>query len=154
MRSRKSASVSTTSTAPRTNTSTRCGVDRALLPTPGDWIALYEKDYLRPIQERVNYLLIWELDGSTVGFSSADRIVYGDQAFMHLHILNQENRKQGLGVAFVRESARVYFNALGLERLFCEPNAFNVAPNRALQGAGFPVPLTHEAQPSPINYHK
>ncbi|HLX77551.1 MAG TPA: GNAT family protein [Acidimicrobiales bacterium] len=128
------------------------GVDRAQLPTPEDWFALYKEDYLRPIEERVNYQLIWEIDGSVVGFSSADRIVYGQYAFMHLHILDQENRKQGLGVEFVRESARLYFEALALERLFCEPNAFNVAPNRTLQRAGFRYLFTHEAQPSPINY--
>lgn len=127
------------------------GVDRALLPTPEEWYAWYAEDYLRPIDERVNYQLIWELDGSTVGFSSTDRILYGDQAFMHLHILKSGDRKRGLGVEFVRESARIYFHVLKLQRLFCEPNAFNVAPNRTLQRAGFRYLFTHDAQPSSIN---
>ncbi len=71
---------------------------------------------------------------------------------MHLHILNPEFRHKGLGTAFVRESARQYFRALELERLYCEPNAFNSAPNRTLQRAGFRYLFTHEAQPSPMNF--
>ena len=96
--------------------------------------------------------LIWELDGRAVGFSSADRIVFGEEAFMHLHIVSPELRHQGFGTQYVKESARHYFQTLQLKRLYCEPNAFNVAPNRTLQRAGFRYLFTHEAQPSPINF--
>ncbi len=128
------------------------GVDRALLPTRDDWFAFHEEDYRRPMEDRLNYSLIWELNCRIVGFSSTDRITFGNEAFMHLHILDPANRRQGLGVQFVKESARVYFDVLQLEQLFCEPNAFNVAPNRTLQAAGFRYLFTHEAQPGPINY--
>ena len=64
------------------------GVDRALLPTRDAWRAFYEEDFARPVRDRTNYLLVWEREGSMVGFSSADRIVVGKEAFMHLHILN------------------------------------------------------------------
>lgn len=128
------------------------GVDRARLPTRQAWRALYAEDYARPIRERANYLLAWELEGRQVGFSSADRIDFGKEAYMHLHILEPARRREGLGAEFVKLSARVYFHALELERLFSEPNAFNVAPNRTLQRAGFRYLFTHEAQPSPINF--
>jgi RimJ/RimL family protein N-acetyltransferase len=127
------------------------GVDRALLPTRAAWRQFYAEDYARPLRERESYSLIWELDGEVVGFSSVDRIHFGSEAFMHLHILNPAQRKEGLGAKFVRESAAIYFRVLELERLFCEPNAFNVAPNRTLQRVGFRYLFTHEAQPSPIN---
>lgn len=71
---------------------------------------------------------------------------------MHLHILTSTHRHGGLGAALVTESAPIYFRVLELERLFCEPNAFNVAPNRTLQRAGFRYLFTHRAQPSPINF--
>lgn len=128
------------------------GVDRALLPTREAWNAFYEEDYARPIQDRVNFSLVWELDGQTVGFSSVANIVFGKQAFMHLHILDPVQRRNGLGVEFVKESAKIYFEVLELEQLFCEPNAFNVAPNRTLQRAGFRYLFTHETTPSPINF--
>jgi RimJ/RimL family protein N-acetyltransferase len=130
----------------------RLGVDRALLPTREAWRAMYEEDYARPIRERVNYSLVWELDEQPVGFSSADHIVFGNEAFMHLHILNPRQRRAGLGAEFVKKSTRVCFQVLELERLFSEPNAFNVAPNRALQRAGFSYLFTHETTPGPINF--
>jgi hypothetical protein len=47
---------------------------------------------------------------------------------------------------------RNHLRVLESERLFCEPNAFNVAPNRTLQRAGFHYLFTHEARPRPINF--
>src|ERR1035441_8275498 len=69
------------------------GVDRALLPTPEAWWKSYEEDYARPIRERLIYSLVWELDGQAVGFSSTDQIVFGETAFMHLHILRLAQRR-------------------------------------------------------------
>lgn len=127
------------------------GINRALLPTRQAWRTFYEEDDERPIEERHNYSLVWELDGQPVGFSSTDRITFGDEAFMHLHVLEPSNRRGGLGTEFVTQSAATYFRDLELKRLFCEPHAFNVAPNRTLQRAGFSYLFTHEATPSSIN---
>jgi RimJ/RimL family protein N-acetyltransferase len=128
------------------------GVDRTLLPTREAWRAFYEEDYGRPIRDRLNYSLVWQLDGKVVGFSSTDRIDFGNEAFMHLHVVEAGLRSNGLGTQFVRLSAQAYFTSLELQRLFCEPNAFNIAPNRTLQRAGFRYLFTHEAQPSSINF--
>lgn len=51
----------------------------------------------------------------------------------------------------MRLSVDEYFRALGLKRLFCQPNAYNVAPNRALQRAGFRYVLSAAMQPTVIN---
>src|SRR5437867_3755965 len=75
----------------------KLGVDRALLPSREDWLANYEEDFARPIAERATYNLAWELDGRLVGFSSTDKIDFGEQAFMHLHIVREPNRRRGLG---------------------------------------------------------
>ena len=129
------------------------GVDRALLPTPAAWRDAYERDFARPIEERDSFCLVWELDEVVVGFSSTDQITFGEQAFMHLHILDRGHRRSGMGTVFVRMSALVYFEALHLTRLFCQPNAFNVAPNRTLQRAGFRYDFTRDGMaPSSINF--
>lgn len=128
------------------------GVERTLLPSRAAWHAFYEADYARPVPERENYSLVWELDDEVVGFSSTDQIVFGDQAFMHLHILDAVHRRSGMGTEFVRQSAAAYFRALELQTLYCQPNAFNVAPNRTLQRAGFRYLFTKELTPSPINF--
>ena len=128
------------------------GVDRSLLPARQAWRAFYREDYARPIRERANYSLVWQHNGQVVGLSSTDRIEFGNEAFMHLHIVEAGLRSAGLGTQFVKLSAHAYFEALELNRLFCEPNAFNIAPNRTLQRAGFRYLFTHEAQPSSINF--
>jgi RimJ/RimL family protein N-acetyltransferase len=130
------------------------GVDPTRLPTRQDWRAWYVAEYRKPIQERSTLLVIWELEGAVVGFSTADKIVYGEQAHMHLHIVDPQRRGSGVGAACVRETAGLYFNALALSRLYCEPNAFNVAPNRTLQSAGFRYVKTYNTVPGPLNYHQ
>jgi RimJ/RimL family protein N-acetyltransferase len=132
----------------------KLGVDRASLPTREAWQSAYAADLALPISDRDGVALIWELDGVIVGFSSADRIAYGEEAFMHLHIISPELRHRGFGAEFVKESARCYFQLLQLERLYCEPNAFNIAPNRTLQRAGFRYLFTHEAKPGPLNFRQ
>lgn len=128
------------------------GVDRGLLPSRAAWREFYEADYARPVQDRDSYLLAWELDSQIVGFSSTDQITFGEQAFMHLHILETHHRRSGMGTQFVRQSTAIYFQVLELQRLYCQPNAFNVAPNRACQRAGFRYVLTEQMTPSPINF--
>jgi RimJ/RimL family protein N-acetyltransferase len=133
---------------------TSLGVDRKLLPNPATWRAFHERDCELPPAERENYALLWELDDHPVGFSSLDRIVFGAQAFMHLHIVDESSRRRGLGTEFVKKSADVYFQIFDLERLYCEPNALNVAPNRTLQRAGFTYLFSHETVPGPINFRQ
>jgi len=128
------------------------GVDRARIPSRADWHAFYQRDYARPVDERLAYSLVWLLADEVVGFSSVDQITFGVDAYMHLHILSPTRRRAGMGTEFVRRSTAIYFQTLELQRLFCQPNAFNVAPNRTLQRAGFRYVRTYEATPSPINF--
>jgi RimJ/RimL family protein N-acetyltransferase len=130
------------------------GVDPTRLPTPEAWLDRYRREYTLPINQRATLLVIWLSCDQPIGFSTSDKIVYGDRAHMHLHIVNPDNRRNGVGVACVRKSADIYFERLKLKSLFCEPNAFNVAPNRTLQKAGFKYIKTHMTVPGPLNYHQ
>jgi RimJ/RimL family protein N-acetyltransferase len=132
----------------------RLGVDRARLPDPADWEAGFAANLKLPIEQRSEYGVVWELDGVLVGFSTADQIQIGADAHMHLHIVDPQRRSAGLGTAFVRLTAAHYCQVLRLERLFCEPNAFNTAPNRTLQSAGFRYVRTRECRPNPINTYQ
>ena len=128
------------------------GVDRALLPAPAEWHASFDEDVVRPLDQRRSFGLVWEADGRPAGFSAIDHIAFGQEAFMHLHVLDPHERRRGLGTAFVQLSVPVYFEVFGLHRLYCEPNALNVAPNRTLQRAGFRYLFTHETTPGPLNF--
>lgn len=130
------------------------GVDPTRLPNHTDWQARYAAEYAKPLKERSTLLVIWELDGVPVGFSTSDRIVYGEEAHMHLHVVDPTRRGAGIGSEALRETVDIYFAALALKRLFCEPSAFNVAPNRTLQSVGFRYVKTYNTVPGPLNYHQ
>lgn len=130
------------------------GVDPTRLPDPEAWRRRFQAELMKPVEERANVLVSWLMEGQPIGFSTADKIVYGEHANMHLHVTQRELRKQGLGVECVRRSVDLYFRELRLKRLFCEPNAFNVAPNRTLQRAGFSYLKSHMTVPGPLNFHQ
>ena len=130
------------------------GVDPSRLPARDAWRQRYEADYALPRQDRATMLVAWLLDGVAVGYSSADKIVFGERANIHLHVLDPERRNGGLGVEAVRQTVELYFETLKLRSLFCEPNAFNVAPNRTVQKAGFKYVKTHMTVPGPLNFHQ
>lgn len=78
-------------------------------------------------------------------------MVFGDLAYMHLHLLHAQDRRRGYGTEFVRQSAATYVEQFALERLYCEPHAFNTAPNRTLQAAGFRYVSTQRTTPGALN---
>ena len=130
------------------------GVDPSRLPTRAAWRERYERDFALPVEKRSGFLTIWLRDNSPIGFSTTDKIVIGERANMHLHVIEPDKRNSGVGAQCVRQSVEIYFDTLKLKRLFCEPNAFNVAPNRTLQKAGFKYLKTHMTVPGPLNYHQ
>jgi RimJ/RimL family protein N-acetyltransferase len=130
------------------------GVDPTRLPTPESWRERFRREHARLIEQRTWIGVIWLLDDQPIGFSTTDKIAYAEQANMHLHVIDPERRNRGYGVECVRRSVDNYFERLKLKRLFCEPNAFNVAPNRTLQKAGFKYLKTYMTVPGPLNYHQ
>ncbi|MGJ4949477.1 GNAT family N-acetyltransferase [Bradyrhizobium sp. HKCCYLS20291] len=130
------------------------GIDPTRMPTVPAWRLLYTALYDAPPAERAVLLLVWQLDGRPIGFSSCDRIVRGSHANMHLHVTAPELRGRGLGTECIRRSLALYFDRLQLKQLFCEPNAYNTAPNRALQKAGFRYLKTYKTVPGPMNYRQ
>ena len=130
------------------------GVDPSRIPPRAQWKARIEHLFGLPLEQRHTFLVIWEENGQPVGFSSADKIRFGEDAYMHLHIVQPERRQQGHGAFFVKQTAQIYFEMLQIQRLFCEPYAFNVAPNRTLQRAGFKYIKTHETVPGWMNFHQ
>lgn len=130
------------------------GVDPTRLPDREAWRRRYEQDFAQAIEARRSFLVLWQLDGATLGFSTVDKIRFGEEAYMHLHVVQAAARAAGYGSAAVRQSVDLYFEVLRLKRLFCQPNAFNVAPNRALQRAGFKYLRTYNTVPGPLNYHQ
>jgi RimJ/RimL family protein N-acetyltransferase len=130
------------------------GVDPTRFPPEGIWRDRMQNQIELPVERRAAVLVLWLSDDKPVGFSTADKITFGEQASMHLHVTDPDRRHSGIGAACVRLSVDLYFERLKLKRLFCEPHAFNVAPNRTLQKAGFKYQKTHMTVPGPLNFHQ
>ena len=96
---------------------TRLGVERSLLPNPGEWLARFASNLALPLQQRPEYGVGWKLDDTLVGFSTADQIQFGVEAHMHLHTVDPERRAAGLGSRFVRLTPLHYCEVLRLARL-------------------------------------
>jgi len=130
------------------------GVDPTRFPPAAVWRERIRREAALPIEQRAVVLVIWLLADKPIGFSTSDKIRFGEQANMHLHVIDPDRRNRGVGTECVRRSVDLYFDRLQLKRLFCEPHAFNIAPNRTLQRAGFKYLKTHMTVPGPFNYHQ
>ena len=132
----------------------RLGIDRSKLPEPGPWNSLLREDFERPVGGRRWHYVAWELEGVAIGHSNIGDIERGSHGYMHLHIWRADLRAKGLGRAFVLGSVRRYFELLDIETVYCQPSAFNGAPNRALAAAGFAYLETYETVPGWLNHRQ
>ncbi len=128
------------------------GVEPGKLPRADAWRRIVLEDLERPLEHRKFYYLLWQIDGAPVGQSNINKIVYGKEAYMHLHLWGQEQRQRGHGTYFIRKSISRYFEKFQLQNLYCEPYALNQAPNKTLPKAGFEFIETYETTPGWINF--
>ncbi|HYC83816.1 MAG TPA: GNAT family N-acetyltransferase [Chryseosolibacter sp.] len=130
------------------------GVDKRKLPEREKWLAILHKNYAAPIPQTQFYYLIWLLNDRAVGHSNINKIAYGQEAFMHMHAWQKDNRRRGLGSEFIKLCIPQYFWNFRLQTLYCEPYAHNPAPNRILEKTGFTLVRTYETVPGWINFHQ
>ena len=77
---------------------------------------------------------------------------FGKEAYMHLHVWPATFRQKGMGLTFFKRPIPLYFESFQLERLFCEPKASNLPPNKTLPKLGFELEAEIEKMPGWINY--
>ena len=130
------------------------GADIAKLPKREEWRQLLAEDFQKPPEEKEFFYVIWQMNGVPVGHSNINKILFEEEAYMHLHIWSAENRKAGAGVQLVQQSLPYYFSIFKLKNLYCEPYAFNAAPNKALAKVGFDFIKQYETTPGWINFHQ
>jgi len=130
------------------------GVDPSRLLPPPTWYARLESEFALPVEQKQYYAVVWLQDDRAIGYSSCDKILFGERANMHLHVIPPEHRNLGIGRECVRKSVAIYFRQFRLKELFCQPHALNVPPHRTLQAAGFKYVKTYMTVPGPINFHQ
>lgn len=130
------------------------GVDLNKIPSHEQWIDMLSEQLQQPYEEKKSYCTIWEIDGQAVGHSNVNKIVFGEEAYMHLHLWKSAVRRAGAGTALVRMSLPWFFHHLQLKVLYCEPYALNPAPNKTLEKVGFEFVKTYTTTPGWINFEQ
>lgn len=127
------------------------GVDSSKLPEREKWLQLLSDEYNQPFERKKFYYVIWLLNNTPIGHSNINKIIFGEEAYMHLHIWDTQRRQKGAGVEFIKMSLPYYFDKFRLKRLYCEPSASNHAPNKTLEKSGFEFVKKYETMPGWIN---
>jgi RimJ/RimL family protein N-acetyltransferase len=130
------------------------GVDIARIPDKGKWEEMLLEQLSQPIEEKKSYCIIWQVDNKAVGHSNVNKIIFGEEAYMHLHIWDSSNRKKGFGIEFMKMTLPYFFKSLRLKKLYCEPFALNPAPNKALEKVGFEFVKEYTTIPGWLNFEQ
>ena len=130
------------------------GVDVTKLPTKVEWINILSEQLHQSYKEKKSYCIIWQVNGKQVGHSNVNRIIFGQDAFMHLHIWTHEIRRKGYGEKFIKKTLPYFFDNLHLKKLYCEPYALNAAPNNTLKKVGFEFVKEYVTIPGWLNFEQ
>ncbi|MEW6469990.1 MAG: GNAT family protein [Bacteroidota bacterium] len=130
------------------------GVDVSKMPSAGAWRNMLLDQLNTPVEKKQSYCMIWLEDNQPVGHSNVNKIIFGQEAYMHLHLWSPDTRKKGMGLAFVQLTLPHFFEKLRLQKICCEPYALNPAPNRVLEKAGFAFIKSYVTTPGWINFEQ
>lgn len=130
------------------------GVDLSKIPTEPEWKAMLLKQIQTPIEQKQSYCMIWLVNGQPIGHSNVNKIIFGQEAYMHLHIWEPAIRNKGYGSRFIEMTVPHFFNNLQLKTLYCGPYALNPAPNHTLAKAGFTFVKEYTTVPGSINFEQ
>lgn len=130
------------------------GVDRSKILPRERWLERLLPDLKRPEPQKHTYYLSWRFEGVPIGHSNVNQIVYGAQAFVHLHLWDAARRRNGWGSSLFQRSLQVFISQLRLRRVICEPYAANPAPSRVLATAGFQLIRRYRTTPGIMNFEQ
>jgi RimJ/RimL family protein N-acetyltransferase len=130
------------------------GVDLSKMPTREQWQEMLDHQISQPYREKLSYCIIWLLNNEAIGHSNINRIIFGEEAYMHLHIWKNDNRIKGLGLQLVKMTLPYFFKNMELKKICCEPYALNPAPNRIIEKIGFDFIKEYVTVPGWINFEQ
>lgn len=130
------------------------GVDVLKMPVREEWINMLTQQLHQSYNEKQSYCMVWLVDDVPVGHSNVNKIIFGQEAYMHLHLWNAPVRQKGMGAAFVKMCLPYFFNNLQLQTLYCEPYALNPAPNKTLEKVGFEFVKKYTTVPGWLNFEQ
>jgi RimJ/RimL family protein N-acetyltransferase len=130
------------------------GVDLNKIPSSEALQEMLSTQLEQSYAEKQSYCIIWLLNGEAIGHCNVNKILFGKEAFMHLHIWNEETRKKGYGTDYIKKTLPFFFNSLQLKVLYCEPYALNPSPNKTLERLGFDFVKKYITIPGSLNFEQ
>lgn len=130
------------------------GADIKKIPLKDQWMEMLMQQINQSYEEKESYCTIWLINEKPVGHCNVNEIIYGKEAYMHLHLWNTETRKKGAGTEFVKKSIIFFFKNLLLKSLYSEPYALNSAPNKVLEKTGFRFVKEYRTTPGYLNFEQ
>ena len=130
------------------------GVDPSKIPGKEEWRTMLMEQIHAPLEEKKSFCIIWQLDNIPSGHSNINKISFGQEAYMHLHLWNNETRRKGVGAALVKMTLPWFFEKYQLKKLYCEPYALNTPPNKTLEKLGFEFIKEYITTPGWINFEQ
>ena len=129
----------------------RMGIKKELLPEKSKWTQLLQEDFSKlPVDKQFAYV-VWCDSEKIIGHCNINKIIYGEEAYVHLHIWDIKNRVGGAGTHLFQLSIEYFAENFNLKYLFCEPKSDNIAPNKTLVKLGFKFLKQYETVPGWIN---
>lgn len=113
------------------------GVDTTIPFSKESFLQRMRDQFKLPIDKKNAFCVIWLLDDIPIGHNNTNPTIFGDSAYMHLHIWYAEHKGKGLGYQFLQKSIPEIMDSLELNTLFCQPYALNPGPNKTLEKLGF-----------------
>ena len=130
------------------------GVDLSKLPTRNEWEQMLNEQINQSYEEKKSYCIIWLVNDEAIGHCNVNRIIFGDEAYLHLHIWKPNNRTKGMGLQFVKMTLPWFFEKIELKKICCEPYTLNPAPNKTMEKLGFDFIKEYVTVPGWINFEQ
>ena len=130
------------------------GVDLNKMPDRTQWRHMLSEQLSASYENKNSYCIIWLIDNVAMGHCNVNKIIFGKEAYMHLHIWNASSRNIGLGMEFIKMTLPYFFENLKLKKIFCEPYALNPSPNNLLRKFGFQFVRKQTTIPGYINFEQ
>lgn len=130
------------------------GADITKVPAREDWMKMLSAQLHQSYEEKQSYCIVWRENDRPIGHSNVNKIIFGEEAYMHLHVWYADVRKKGYGAALVKMTIPYFFKNLRLKKLYCEPYALNPGPNKTLEKIGFEFVKQHITVPGYLNFEQ
>ena len=133
---------------------TSMGVALDKMPSREQWHQMLASQLSQSYREKQSYCTIWEINGQAVGHCNVNKIKFGEEAYMHLHLWQPHTRQKGVGTTFVKMSLPYFFANLELEKVYSEPYSLNPGPNKTLGKVEFQLLRSVVTTPGWLNFEQ